>query len=171
MKKILISAGLAALLLAGCNTPKEVADTEIGIRNIDLQDENGVQNPLFTALGGNPGENKVYERSFENAPPFIPHSLDGLEPITMDNNSCLSCHTPETAPALGTLSVPSSHLTDLRINKDLGGAVSQSRFNCTQCHVALTDAPPVLNNNFKADFRQKNGNQSSNLLEVLNEGI
>ena len=38
------------------------------------------------------GEAQRYERAFENAPPMIPHDLEGLMPITTDNNMCISCH-------------------------------------------------------------------------------
>ncbi|ANE36171.1 periplasmic nitrate reductase NapAB, small subunit, periplasmic diheme cytochrome c550 protein [Campylobacter iguaniorum] len=170
MKNIVLCLS-AALLLVACGSSKQVADTEIGLRTVDIVDENSVKNPEIKWLGDAPGTNKRFDRSFENAPPLIPHSLEGLIPITAESNMCVTCHMPEVAKDAGTLPVPKSHLTDLRTGKDLGGQLSESRFNCTQCHVAQADVKPLKKNNFKADFRYKDSNESSNLLDILNQGI
>ncbi|AGZ81995.1 nitrate reductase cytochrome c-type subunit [Campylobacter fetus] len=177
MKTIILCLA-AGLFISACSlaNPADknkgpVSDTEIGLRNVDLNDENNVANPDIKWLGDAPGTNKTFDRSFENAPPLIPHSLEGLVPIVKDSNSCLSCHVPEVAKDAGTIPAPKSHLVDLRTGKDLNGQVSDERFNCTQCHVPQADVKPLKKNNFKADFRYKDSNESSNLLDILNQGI
>lgn len=172
MKTIMLCLA-AVLCISACSlaNKKPVADTEIGLRTVDLNDETNVTNPEIKWVGDEPGVNKRFDRSFENAPPLIPHSLDGLVPITKDLNSCLTCHTPEVAKDAGTIPAPKSHLVDLRTGKDLKGQVSDERFNCTQCHVPQADVKPLKQNNFKADFRYKDSNESSNLLDILNQGI
>jgi len=61
-----------------------------------------------------PGSGVRYERAFVNAPPMIPHSVEGLLPITKANNACLSCHMPEVAAAAKATPIPASHFTNFR---------------------------------------------------------
>ena len=91
LQNILLSA-TAALVLAACNLStgqgSAVEDTQIGLRSVELKDEANVKNPVIAWKGDLPGSNEVYERSYENAPPLIPHSLEGLLPITIESNMC-----------------------------------------------------------------------------------
>ena len=117
------------------------------------------------------GESKRYDRSFENAPPMIPHDLEGLIPITADNNMCVTCHMPEVAKDVGATPIPKSHLYSIRNKKDLEGKLSDDRFNCTTCHVPQANVEAKFKNNFKPEYRDANSSQHSNLLDVLNEGV
>jgi len=117
------------------------------------------------------GESKRYDRSFENAPPLIPHDLEGLIPITADNNMCVSCHMPEVAKDVGATPIPKSHLYSIRNKKDLEGKLSDDRFNCTTCHVPQANVEAKFKNNFKPEYRDANSTSRSNLLDVLNEGV
>ncbi|MCR8678315.1 MULTISPECIES: nitrate reductase cytochrome c-type subunit [Campylobacter] len=173
LQNILLSA-TAALVLAACNLStaqnSAVEDTQIGLRNVELKDEANVKNPLITWKGDLPGSNEVFERSYENAPPLIPHSLDGLLPITLESNACLTCHTIEVAKEMGTIPAPQSHYMYLSTGKKTK-EINTERFNCVQCHVPQANAEPLVKNNFKADFRNTESNRTSNLVDVLNQGI
>lgn len=63
-----------------------------------------------------PGTSTKFERAFVNAPPMIPHSVDGLLPITTSNNQCIGCHMPAEAKSMGmgATPIPVSHMTDYR---------------------------------------------------------
>jgi len=61
-----------------------------------------------------PGSATKFERAFVNAPPMIPHSVDGLLPITQNNNQCLGCHMPDVAKGVGATPIPPSHFTNYR---------------------------------------------------------
>ena len=106
LQNILLSA-TAALVLAACNfgfgQSSAVEDTQIGLRNVSLEDELNVKNPAIAWKGDSPGSNELFERSYENAPPLIPHSLDGLLPITIESNACLSCHDVGVAKDMGII--------------------------------------------------------------------
>ena len=52
----------------------------IEYRNEPLLEDSGTPPAVFDAP--DPGESQLEERSFENAPPVIPHNVDGLLPIT-----------------------------------------------------------------------------------------
>lgn len=180
MKKSLLAILLTTLfVLSGCmQTASEskasaVSEDEIGLRNTSLYNEEDLElsKPL-DYVGNEPGvENAKYERAFENAPPMIPHSVDGLLPITANNNMCISCHLPDVAEMVGAIPVPISHLYDLRNDKDLGGTLSNARFNCSQCHAPQAKRDPLVQNRFNAAWRTKEGAEKSNLMDVLGDGV
>lgn len=176
IKLIALMALVASVFIACANTsaPKQnsgVADTEIGLRNVTLEDEKDLNLPEIDWSKASAGESQKYERSFENAPPLIPHDIEGLVPITKESNACVDCHMPEFAKDVGATAIPKSHLYDLRSGKDLGGKLSEARYNCTQCHVPQANAKPLVENNFKPVFRKEDSKNQSNLMQVINEGV
>ena len=149
---------------------KEAKDLNILRSANDVMDEEEVKLADINWTKPAAGEAQRYERSFENAPP-IPHDLEGLIPITADNNMCVTCHMPEVAKDVGATPIPKSHLYSIRNKKDLEGKLSDDRFNCTTCHVPQANVEAKFKNNFKPEYRDANSSQHSNLLDVLNEGV
>jgi len=94
---------------------KEVSELTLGLRQTDLYSEEaeteGVQADFSRPA---PGSSTKFERAYVNAPPMIPHSVEGLLPITQSNNQCIGCHMPETAKAMGATPIPVSHFTNYR---------------------------------------------------------
>ena len=150
---------------------KEAKDLDILRSASDVMDEEEVKLVDINWTKPAAGEAQRYDRSFENAPPLIPHDLEGLIPITADNNMCVSCHMPEVAKDVGATPIPKSHLYSIRNKKDLDGKLSDDRFNCTVCHVPQANVEAKFKNNFKPEYRDANSSQHSNLLDVLNEGV
>ncbi|WP_346746234.1 nitrate reductase cytochrome c-type subunit [uncultured Campylobacter sp.] len=150
---------------------KEAKDLDILRSASDVMDEEEVKLVDINWTKPAAGEAQRYERSFENAPPMIPHDLEGLIPITADNNMCVTCHMPEVAKDVGATAIPKSHLYSIRNKKDLDGKLSDDRFNCTVCHVPQANVEAKFKNNFKPEYRDANSSQHSNLLDVLNEGV
>ncbi|HGZ69773.1 MAG TPA: hypothetical protein ENK74_00045 [Nitratifractor sp.] len=171
-------------------------------RNTDLYKEDGTTPPPVKYNAPAPGKAQRIARSFENAPPLIPHSVDGLLPITQKNNACLGCHMPDAAKASGAVAIPASHFTNYRPttvykngkvvkegktvgpNSEIGNVsdiklakakkqktLYQGRFNCSQCHVPQANTKALVKNNFKADFKDAKNKESSNLVDVMNEGV
>jgi len=145
-----------------------------------------------------PGSGVRYERAFVNAPPMIPHSVEGLLPITKGNNACLSCHMPEVAEAAKATPIPPSHFTNFRPDttmkdgkvikegKELESAntsdvviakakklntLYQGRYNCSQCHAPQANIDTAVDNTFQADFGDGSLKAKSNLIDVMNEGV
>ena len=149
---------------------KDAKDLNILRAANDVIDEDDIKLADINWTKPAAGESKRYDRSFENAPPLIPHDLEGLIPITADNNMCVSCHMPEVAKDVGATPIPKSHLYSIRNKKDLEGKLSDDRFNCTTCHVPQANVEAKFKNNFKPEYRDANSTSRSNLLDVLNEG-
>jgi len=147
---------------------KRIPDTALSYRNVDLLKAENTPGASYSDK--DPGESTRLQRSYENAPPLIPHNIEDFVPITREDNACLGCHDPEEAVGAEAPSTPASHLYDLRRNKQLT-AVNPANYNCTQCHVPQSNARILIGNNFRPDYRSDKSKKSSNLLMIINEGL
>lgn len=142
----LVAAFLAACAVSG----SKLSDSQMGFRHIDLLDESNVTLKDINYTKEPAGMAKRFDRSFENAPPFIPHDTEGLVPITKDLNMCVTCHMPEFAKDSGATPIPASHLYDIRNKKDLAGQLDDERYVCTTCHVEQQSGiTQLVGNKFK----------------------
>jgi len=92
-----------------------VSELTLGLRQTDLYSEKTETAPVKTDYTRPaPGASTKFERAYVNAPPMIPHSVEGLLPITKNNNQCIGCHMPESAKAMGATPIPVSHFTNYR---------------------------------------------------------
>ncbi|NWF65901.1 MAG: nitrate reductase cytochrome c-type subunit [Campylobacterales bacterium] len=189
MKKITLSLALCGFLFVGCTNEATVskdsvteqkanfvAAEEIGLRKQSVKDEKIVETKGVPYSVDAPGTSKKIERSFDNAPPMIPHDTEGMLPITKDSNQCTGCHMPVVAKDMGATPIPKSHFTNLRKEmgekgRDLGEELYQGRFNCSQCHAPQAKLDPLVKNNFKPDFKNPNAKFQSNLIDSINEGV
>ena len=174
---------------------KVVSEEELGLRKEGLFDEK--IKPLDAKFDAPaPGAAKKFARSYVNAPPLIPHSVEGLLPITRKNNACLDCHMPDKAKSVGATPIPESHFTDFRPRTELKDGkivkdgkvvtntsdvtiakfkklkhLSMARFNCSQCHVPQANVKPLVKNNFRPEFKDESLKAKSNLIEVIDNGV
>jgi nitrate reductase (cytochrome), electron transfer subunit len=91
-------------------------------------------------------ERGVLPRDFVQQPPLIPHSIKGYN-ITRNFNKCLDCHAWSRTQETGATKVSVTHFRD-REGKELS-SISPLRYFCVQCHIAQTDAKPLVANTFK----------------------
>jgi len=92
-----------------------ITESTLGLRKSNLYKEDNViptAAPDFNRPP--PGAATKFERAYVNAPPMIPHSVEGLLPITKNNNQCLGCHMPDIAKSVGATPIPPSHFTNYR---------------------------------------------------------
>jgi cytochrome c-type protein NapB len=200
MSKIALSVMTVGVFVVGCaTTSSSVSDESLSLRKANVQSESVVTPRKISYTRAAPGEAKTIERSYDNAPPLIPHSVEGLVPITRNNNSCLGCHMPEVAPSVHATAIPKSHFMNFRptelIAKDgklikkgkivarpNGGAndvfatpthgkLYAGRYNCTQCHVAQSNAKPLVGNTFTPDYMNKKQMNQSNLVNTFDQGV
>ena len=94
---------------------KEVSELTLGLRQTDLYSEKDETSGVKTDYSRPaPGQSTRFERAYVNAPPMIPHSVEGLLPIKQNDNQCITCHMPESAKAMGATPIPVSHFTNYR---------------------------------------------------------
>lgn len=205
LTKIGITTAMAAgafLLLAGCGAEKAkpaaqanevktkeivkpvISDRQLSYRNTDLEDETTIVPPKVEYTDAAPGTSKKFARAYQDAPPMIPHSVEGLVPIKKGNNQCLGCHMPDVAPAVGATPIPPSHFTNFRPETSVKDGVIykngkpikntsdenlknvsikpmktlyMGRYNCTQCHAPQAKLNPVVENKFQAQYTDPKG--------------
>lgn len=108
---------------------------------------------VYTYSDAKPGYNDRLDTAWEELPPQVPHKVDEYLPVVMSDNQCLDCHdvpkyigkpvnTDRTIKNKSPMSKEHYASNDL---EDVSGA----RFNCTQCHVPLSDATPLVENTYR----------------------
>ena len=107
------SSDAARISKEDLGTKKEISEEMLGLRKSTLNDEN-VKPDEGDFKRASAGSSDRFERAYVNAPPMIPHSVDGLLPITQNNNQCLGCHMPAAAKGVGATAIPKSHFTNYR---------------------------------------------------------
>ena len=124
-----------------------VSDASLGLEKSAVT---GVPAPKpFDYVTKDPGDGKVLPRPFVSAPPLIPHTVDGLLPITRSDNGCVTCHAVDKPEPGGPVPIPASHFVDLRNAPTVKRAeIAGSRFVCTACHVPQANVKPLVANSF-----------------------
>ncbi len=175
IESMAVGIGMAGVLLVmacspapGPGSPGDTPDTALSYRHEPLDTESTTPGTRYS--GDDPGDSQLLERSFENAPPIIPHSLTDFLPITRTRNDCQDCHHPDMAEDFEATPMPPTHFYDYRRDRQLGDA-NPANYNCTQCHVPKADAPELVGNTFQPEFRTDARRHSSNLYDVRDEGV
>jgi len=158
MKKLLLISSLAAFaILTGCNqanSTNSISNKTVevtGIRKSDVtKGSENLPSLSYHAPAPVPGKVKPFKKSFVTAPPMIPHSVNGMVPITIKNNMCLNCHMPSSAKAMGVTPMPKDHFVDNFEGGKTIQRVAGSRFNCTLCHAPQAKVNPVVENKFES---------------------
>ena len=197
MKLYKITLGIltSSMLLLAANTTT-VKEESLGLRKASVYNEDKIAGDKTQYGSDAPGTSKKINRAYENAPPMIPHDVEGFLPITKDNNQCITCHEPAVAESMGATPVPKTHFTSFRpetkmtedgtllqegkhvdnigdiksVAKPLE-TLSNARFNCSACHVPQSTATEAPKNTFKPEFRSKDANSKSNLINNINDGV
>ncbi len=182
---------LLAVFLFSCNQKSQnglIDEDKLGLIDADVKSDETNLKEKAKYDDRMPGKANAIDRSFENAPPLIPHSTAGFFPIKIKNNICLSCHMPDKAKETGAKELPETHFMDWRpkpeetdgvysiapndsVNVERFDKLNNSYFNCSQCHVPQTEVTVNIENLFTPKFREEFGLEKSNLNKNVNEGI
>lgn len=182
---------IALFFLVACNQPKEkeIDEDQLGFIDADLYSDETNFKMKANFNEDKPETGITINRSFENAPPMIPHTTAGFFPIKRDNNICLSCHMPDKVEESGAREISKTHFQSWRPQLEVKAGVysnpkedkqvyvkevkdlNMAYFNCSQCHVPQADVTIDIENLFTAEFREKFGIEESNLKDKVNEGV
>jgi len=186
--KMTLSLAVAfGIFFSGCNDNVQAADTKVakpsiseeslGLRKTNLYAEESETAGAETKYGKSyAGSGYKINRAFQDAPPMIPHDVEGMLPITIKNNACVGCHAPAVASSMGATPYPTSHMTNFRPSSSYAiqgqNTSSESlahisikkenrlvgaRFNCSQCHAPQSQGKLAVENTFEAVFSDKDG--------------
>ncbi len=126
-----------------------VDDSSLGLSKTSVFDDPTPMAPVYDAPP--PGAPVTAPaRYFPGAPPVIPHSIDGLVPITGKSNTCLGCHDKphligKSAKGDST-PMTASHYSDPWTKDKPAQKVSGAQYNCDLCHAPQSDAKPLVKN-------------------------
>ena len=160
MKNYVLTTCLIAVASMAFSVQAEsVNENDMGLSRTSVFDTAAPS--AFDYGGSAPGAgNELLPKSYDDAPPQIPHSVVGLMPVTAKNNVCIGCHVqPENAGkevAKGLpIPAPTSHYDAPAFGKPAAGLaptaskkLSGSRFVCTQCHAPQAKVDPLVQSNF-----------------------
>ena len=189
--KLTLIATITASILFAANAKNSVNEDSIGLRKVDLLSEEKAT-PNETKYGtSQPMSGYKIERAYQNAPPMIPHDVEGMLEITPDNNMCIGCHDISVAESMNATPLPKTHYIDFRPKDKLDGdnfikgvdnmknevsikpidTISNARFNCTACHAPQSTGGLAVENTFKANYTRKDGKSHSTWNEVLTDDL
>jgi len=104
------------------------------------------ENPRAPALPNEVTDDVRKMRNYPEQPPVIPHSIRDYQ-IDLNFNKCMSCHARKYTEQSQAPMISISHYQDREGN--MLGALAPRRYVCTSCHVQQTNAPPIVENQFK----------------------
>lgn len=140
------------LALTGSISAAEMEDSSLGLSKTSVNDSPASEK--FHYAESFPGTGAVLPRSYQDAPPQIPHNIESFIPVTASNNMCKQCHNlpdmigKERVKGMPT-PIPASHYTDRRFSPDkMGKELVGARTVCTQCHVPQANVKPLVENAF-----------------------
>jgi cytochrome c-type protein NapB len=144
---LLVPGGLHALQAAAPEEKAAVPEREMGLSRTTVFETPSP--PVAVEDATDPGERPALPRVYAGTPPLVPHGVADMLPITRDDNMCLACHQLEERVEGMPTPVPRSHYVDLRhAPKEIRDEVAGARYVCSSCHVAQTDALPLVGNRF-----------------------
>lgn len=156
--KVLLVCALAAFAVSSCDRGPN-CDTTTGLRK-DCVMKIAKALPEAQYSTQYPGESTKIPRTYMDAPPQVPHSLEGLE-INTDANACMMCHNGGMEEATA---IPASHkaVAVVKINKAMAPQTTKvikhkasadldpARYFCLTCHVPQAgNLQPLVVNHFK----------------------
>ena len=196
LKKLVgISTVVAMLFAAGCGAATAQKEAKAPVVSESQLSYGSLGTPPKVEYSkAAPGTSQRFERAYENAPPMIPHSVEGLLPITIKNNACLGCHMPSVAKSMGATPMPPTHFKDFffstkkklikqKLYEDVDTYkrrlslmakkedIAPQRYNCSQCHAPQANAKPLVANTFKPEYRDPSTKHGSKLYKNLMEGV
>ncbi len=193
MNKLLVFLISFVMLFVACDSNRN-DEAWMDDENIDMSDElllsdESVLTEMPEYSKTRAGESETYQRSFENAPPLIPHRVGGFLPIKVDDNKCMFCHMPDKARQFKAVPIPKTHFTNYRpdvieedgkyrVDEEEGEMIetdldhfNDAMFYCSQCHVPQTEVTVEIANVFDPDYRSGREKSKSNLKDNIGEGV
>jgi cytochrome c-type protein NapB len=150
MKYSALTVGIIAVIVAACAaTSQPVADNEIGLSKTSVFDDPSPS--VFDYPKTEPSAATALPRSWNTAPPQVPHKIDSFVPITADKNFCVTCHDKPSLIGKKMKGIPTSMPASHYDTVESKLVKNNGRHFCTQCHVPQANVGELVGNTFKTD--------------------
>lgn len=137
-------AMLATAALLAASPPLPAADAPVNLQS--LRGDTPIDRTVEPEVVKMQRDQPPIPRSSKVEPPLIPHSVRGYQ-ITKNFNKCMDCHAWSKAKDTGATKVSQTHFKDAS-GRELAN-ITPGRYFCNTCHVAQTDAKPLVANTFQ----------------------
>ena len=137
-------ASIAAAALLAISPPALAAEAPVNLKS--LRGETPIDETVEPDIVKLQRDQSPIPRSSKGEPPLIPHSIRGYQ-ITKNFNKCMDCHAWSRVRETGATKVSATHFKDAS-GRELAN-ISPARYFCNTCHVAQTDAKPLVANTFQ----------------------
>jgi cytochrome c-type protein NapB len=149
MKNSALLIGIIAVIVAACATSKPVADNEMGLSKTSVFEDPAPA--VFDYPKTETSAAAPLPRSWNTAPPQIPHKVEAFIPITANKNMCVACHDKPGLIGKKSKGIPTA-MPESHYNPMEGKLVrSNARHFCTQCHAPQAEVAELVGNSFKTD--------------------
>ncbi len=141
MKYLSLTVATALLVMAGA--ANAIGDEVVSLRGANaLADGAGMfeKHRVISQEGG-------FKRSWKLQPPSIPHKVS-KERISLEENTCMRCHSPENFKEEKAVKIGDSHF--IAADGAKSDKVDGRRYFCTLCHATQIDAKPLVENIFQS---------------------
>jgi cytochrome c-type protein NapB len=148
MKTSTLLIGFVAVFATACATSQTgpVADNEIGLSKTSVFDDPAPA--AFEYPKTEPSAATVLPRSWNSAPPQIPHKIEAFEPITANKNLCVTCHDKPGLIGKKTKGIPTSMPESHYDTVEGKMTRNNGRHICTQCHAPQAEVGELMRNTF-----------------------
>lgn len=148
LRSALVALSVSALYLSAIPPALSAESAVHSLRGVDAQVADKAPDEKFNP-GKRPGSQDPIKRTFLQQPPVIPHATENFDEITLEENQCMTCHSPEKFKEKKAPMIGDSHFLNQQTG-EIMKQMSNARHNCVQCHVPQVDAPPLVENTFKS---------------------
>jgi cytochrome c-type protein NapB len=147
-QKLLMLAALSTFALASYAVGDlAVLDDSLGLSPVSVFDDPAPS--AFEYRDLDPKDAGILPRSWEDAPPQVPHRIDKYLPVNADLNKCLECHDEpdKIGKKVKGKPTPMSETHYVKSDKD-ELVISNKRYVCSLCHAPQVDVAPIMANTF-----------------------
>jgi cytochrome c-type protein NapB len=143
--------GIAAIFATAYATSQSAGpmeDDKMGLSRTSVYDDPSPE--TFQYPQTDPSAAVDLPRSWDSAPPQIPHETEAFLPIKIGKNKCIVCHDKTAMIGKKKIKGLPTPMPESHYVKAEDGKLTQSgaRYNCTQCHAPQAEVSDLVGNTF-----------------------
>ena len=125
-----------------------LVDDEMGLSKTSVFDDPSPD--VFQYPQTEPSAAHALPRSWDSAPPQIPHKTEAFMPIKTGKNLCITCHDKPSMFGKAKIMGIATPMPESHYNKQEDGNFKRSdaRYICVQCHTPQADVKELVGNTF-----------------------
>lgn len=126
-----------------------LVDDQMGLSRTSVFDDPSPD--VFQYPQTDPAAAHALPRSWDSAPPQVPHKTESFLPITSGKNRCVACHEQPDRVGKAKIKGDATPMSEGHYVKQSDGSLKRSdaHYVCVQCHSPQADVKDLVGNTFK----------------------